>query len=375
MPGNRLAWSVAIVAAGSGCASAATPDESGFDGSAESSSGSGQTSLAGDGAVNRGDSGVGSNESGASKSDAASSLATGDASGSGDAAMGSAGDASMTGADTGNADVNVSNDSGSSNSADSSPSGEGGSSPCSGGQSWLASDANGSGGTTVSGYGEVNFKASTTTQIIELQTTLTVPARPSSSSTLFLWPGLEPLPGGANYNPIGVGVLQPVLTWGTSCAPNSPMNPSAWWISGQYVNPYTSDQAHYGCFGGNVIEVQVGDALDITMSLKGTVWSQVVADRQTGQQSTFDMDLQGQAQDWALFKIEIPTQTVPTSDVVFTGTTLTFAAADPMACQPSVRGTSDYFAAPQSSQDGTKCCISRIILRAQGVAATTPNTP
>ena len=170
-------------------------------------------------------------------------------------------------------------------------------------------------------------------------------------------------------------MLQPVLTWGTSCAPNSPTNPTGWWISGQYVNPYTSDQAFYGCFGGNVIDPQIGDLLDITMSLSGTAWTQIVADRQTGQKSTYNIDLMGQAQDWALFKIEHPTQNEPTSDLVFTSTMLTFGASDPMACQPNVRGTNDYFAPPQISTDGTKCCVSRIALRAQGVPATTPNSP
>jgi hypothetical protein len=221
----------------------------------------------------------------------------------------------------------------------------------------------------------VTFQTPTSTGIVGLQTTLTVPARPSGSSTLFIWPGLEPLPGGANYNPIGVGVLQPVLTWSTSCAPNSPTNPTGWWISAEYVNTYTSDQAYAGCFGGGAIGVQVGDALDITMSLNGTVWNQVVLDRQPGQSATYDIDLMDQAQEWALFKIEHPTQTLPSSDVIFTSTVLTFAASSTVACQPNKRGTNDYFSTPQSSVDGTKCCVSRMVLRAQGVAATTPNGP
>jgi hypothetical protein len=256
-----------------------------------------------------------------------------------------------------------------------SPSGSTASSACNGGKSLLSSDSTGTGATPVNGYGEVDFQTSTSTAIIGLQTTLTVPSTPSSSSTLFIWPGLEPLPGGANFDPVGQGVLQPVLTWGTSCAPGSPSNPTGWWISGQYVNPYTSDQSVYGCFGGNVIDVQVGDLLDITMSLSGTVWSQTVVDRQSGQQSAFTQDLSGQAQDWALFKIEEPTQTMPSSDIVLTSTRLTFAAPDPSACQPNTRGTNDYFATPLVSTDGTQCCISRIILRAQGVPATTPNGP
>ena len=181
--------------------------------------------------------------------------------------------------------------------------------------------------------------------------------------------------GGKNFNPIGEGVLQPVLTWGGSCAPNMPSNPAGWWISAQYVNTLGSYQGYTGCHGGQAIDAQVGDQLDITMSLKGSVWSQVVVDRQSGQMATYDMDMMGQAQNWAIFTIEQPTQTKPVSDVVFTSTILTFAASDPKACQPNVRGTNDYFAAPQSSTDGTKCCVSRMILRAQGVPATTQNMP
>lgn len=280
-------------------------------------------------------------------------------------------------ADSGGVDSGGGNQADSGQGPDAGPSGdaasEAGSSPCAGGMAWPASDEGGAG--NVSGYGTVEFQASTSTQIVELQTTLTVPTMPTSSGTLFLWPGLQPLAGGQNFNPIGEGVLQPVLTWGRSCAPNSPTNPTGWWISAQYVNTYGYSQGHTGCSGGPSIDVQVGDPLDITMSLKGTVWSQLVLDRQSGQTATYDIDMSGQAQDWAIFRIEQPTSTTPASDVVFTSTRLTFAAADPMACQPTVRGANDYVASPQASLDGTQCCVSRIILRAQGVPATTPNMP
>ena len=71
------------------------------------------------------------------------------------------------------------------------------------------------------GYGGVQVKMPVATQIVALSTVLTVPAKPPASGTLFLWPGLQPLPGGANFNPIGNGVLQPVLTWGGTCAPTA----------------------------------------------------------------------------------------------------------------------------------------------------------
>ena len=64
----------------------------------------------------------------------------------------------------------------------------------------------------------------------------------------------------------------------------------------------------------------------------------------------------------------------PVEDVVFTQTVLTFATPV-TSCQPNTRGPNDYFSPPQASSDGLHCCISKVILRAKGVAATTPNTP
>ena len=81
--------------------------------------------------------------------------------------------------------------------------------------------------------GDVELTASTQTHITSFTTTLTVPAKPTSQSgTLFLWPGLEPLTQSLSSD---VGVLQPVLTWGGTCAPGAPNNYDSWWISGQFV--------------------------------------------------------------------------------------------------------------------------------------------
>ncbi len=67
-------------------------------------------------------------------------------------------------------------------------------------------------GGRVSGFGTVLISASSTNQITRLQTEMVVPPEPPASGTLFLWPGLQP--GGANFDPINNGVLQPVLTLG-----------------------------------------------------------------------------------------------------------------------------------------------------------------
>ncbi len=229
--------------------------------------------------------------------------------------------------------------------------------------------------TPVRGYGSVQIQVPTAAQILGLHTVLAVPAAPPPSGTLFLWPGLQPLPKSTNFSPIGNGVLQPVLTWGGTCAPTAPSNPFAsWWISAQYVNTYAKYMGHTGCNGGQGMDVAAGDSLDITMSLTGTVWKQVVVDVQTGKQATYDIDMLGQSQDWAIFSIEGYNQE-SVADVVFTSTTLTMSAPQTSSCQPNVRGTNDYFATPTTSSDGLTCCISRIILRSQGVAATSPDVP
>jgi hypothetical protein len=85
--------------------------------------------------------------------------------------------------------------------------------------------------------GHVAFWTTSGNEIVGLRTTLRVPAKPEPAGTIFLWPGLQPDRDGRNYFPIGNGVLQPVLTWGPSCAPGEkPRTYSTWWISGQYVN-------------------------------------------------------------------------------------------------------------------------------------------
>jgi hypothetical protein len=231
--------------------------------------------------------------------------------------------------------------------------------------------------TTASGaYGDIEYTLSTQNEFVELQTTLAVPGAPPPSGTVFLWPGLQWLRGKDPAN-IGNGVLQSVLTWGSTCAPGAPNDFSSWWISAQYVNLYSPAQGHSGCLGGSGMDVKVADALDITMTLSGTVWTQVVVDKQTSHSVNYSIDMLGQVQDWAIFTIEQPTgggNVAPAGDVVFTQTVLTFASPV-TSCQPSTRGVNDYFSAPEISSDGLHCCFSKLILRAQGVAATTPNSP
>jgi hypothetical protein len=137
------------------------------------------------------------------------------------------------------------------------------------------------------------------------------------------------------------------------------------------VNTIGSHQGFTGCQGGDVLDVEIGDQLLIDMSLEGSVWTQAItSENGSGMTVDFDIDLEDQAQAWALFEIEAPTSSRPASDVVFTNTLLVFENAEPDGCVPT-RGMNDYYSAPIQSQDGKRCCFERIVLREQGVPATT----
>lgn len=140
------------------------------------------------------------------------------------------------------------------------------------------------------------------------ESTIIVPPLPSDEwKTLFLWPGLQPLPKSKNFSPIDNGVLQPVLTFGTSCAPNpNNLDEKGWWISSQYVNTFGKSEGHSGCFGGPRIAVKSGDSLRMVMELKGTEWIQSVQNQKSKKVANFTIDMMGQGQSWAEWVMETP---------------------------------------------------------------------
>jgi hypothetical protein len=220
----------------------------------------------------------------------------------------------------------------------------------------------------VTGYGKVVISSSgNRNRIVELKTTLTVPPEPAPFGILFLWPGLQPVPDSPTFLPIDDGVLQPVLTWGDSCAPNDqPPVYSTWWISAQYVNTVGNQPDFMGCLGGPGISVNVGDTLEIDMRLTGMVWRQNVTDLQTGESASFSKDMMGQAMNEADFVIE-EDASAPVSIVVFSDTTITFASPDDADCKLTQRGQTDYVSVPEPSADGTSCYVQQMILRAEGI--------
>jgi hypothetical protein len=279
--------------------------------------------------------------------------------GNGGAAAGSSGGAGASGAGhAGNGGASGTTGSAGSGSA---------SDVCSGGK--VGTDS--SGLRAGSEYGAVKYLLPASNEIVDFKTVLAVPKTPTMMGTLFIWPGLQSN-GGKDPARLGNGILQPVLTWGHSCAPGAPMNFSSWWVSGMYVNVSTAAAGPSGCAGGDAMNVAIGDALDMEFALTGTSWKQTVLDEQTMKTVDFSIDLKGQTQTWATLAIEIPrgSSVYPVEDVVFTNTVLTFKAPV-TSCQPNQRGPNDYFSAPRASSDGLHCCIAKVTLRSQGVPATT----
>ncbi|CAF4919415.1 unnamed protein product [Rotaria sp. Silwood1] len=214
---------------------------------------------------------------------------------------------------------------------------------------------------TVSGYGAVAFSVENTNQIVYVETTMIVPPKQAHQGTLFLWPGLQP--GGANFKPIDNGVLQPVLTWGTSCAPGTqPPAYSTWWISAQYVNTYGHSPGYRGCYGGQIMTVNPGDKLCIRFQLKGTNWTQTVTNHATNRAVTFSIDMRGQAQNNLYFIIEQYDSTF-VDDIVYLNSIWKFAKPSNNGCNLSSRGIKDFVSTPKLSADKLSCSVTKIIQR------------
>jgi hypothetical protein len=229
--------------------------------------------------------------------------------------------------------------------------------------------AAGQSGDPPSGYdGNVTVFAALRNEVISLTTTIVVPDPPVRSpkhdGTVFLWPGLQPHPDYANFLPIDNGVLQPVLTWGPSCAPG--VKPGGWWISPQYVNTVGDLMGYRGCFGGAIVAVNPKDELVISMSLEGTVWAQKVTNPKTTETTSFRTNLAGQAQAYARFQIE-PHDGALGPDVTFLKTTIGFARPDPDNCELREKGTDDVVVARVLADDKQSCAFAKIVLKGPGV--------
>jgi hypothetical protein len=279
-------------------------------------------------------------------------------------AAGSAGGAAQAGAG-GNAGVSgaaaSAGSAGGAAGSGSTPSMTGATAVCMGGKVGMDSLTASTGNITTE-YAAVKYLARSNA-ITSMKTTLLVPKKPTAMQVLFIWPGLQ-CNNAQDPARIGNGILQPVLTWGPSCAPKLPSSfYSSWWISGMYVNVSTAAAGPSGCAGGDFISTEVGDLLQMDISVKGTAWTQTILDLSTMKSVDFTIDLKGQEQNWATWAIEIPAgETIMFTDqVVYTDSVLTFKSPV-TSCQPSERGPNDSFTAPVLSTDGLSCCYDKIIL-------------
>ncbi len=149
-----------------------------------------------------------------------------------------------------------------------------------------------------------------------VQGALQVPEEFPSTGTMFLWPGLQP--GNSSNNGadvIGNGVLQPVLTYGNSCAPNPTNVPTngQWWISGQYVNSDDDrDKTLFPniCNGGDRMTLEQGKRVDtvISYNAQNDTWMQhCIGETGTGRVD-YDVQLsvngQPQRQCWFILEPE-----------------------------------------------------------------------
>jgi len=221
------------------------------------------------------------------------------------------------------------------------------------------------------GDGFIEMQVQPPNEYTRLRTTMVVGAKPAKSGTVFVWPGFQPLRAGMNFTPIGNGVLQPVLGWGPACAPGGLRDYSSWWISAMYVNTNTREPGYGGCYGSKILRVEPRDVLDVDIELEGKTWVQRVHNERTGETIEYSIDLKGQQQNRALFWIELPGGTArPVEDAEFGSVVLTTKMPAVSACNALARGGRDFLAKPRFSKDKLHCCVDRLVLRANGVTAT-----
>jgi hypothetical protein len=217
--------------------------------------------------------------------------------------------------------------------------------------------------------GRVGLVAAVGNEIVSLTTKLVVPQPPNRSAnpngTLFLWPGLQPREDDANYLPIGNGVLQPVATWGPSCAPG-PHPEDGWWASGQYVNTVGDFMGYQGCFSGPIVSASPKDLLLMTISRFSSMWSQTILNLNTGKSTGFHANLAGQVQGRARFYIE-PDPGVKSADITFLETIIGFALPHSDNCQLDEHGPADVVTPPVIIANGQSCYIANIVLKGPGV--------
>ncbi|KAJ3237578.1 hypothetical protein HDU81_009274 [Chytriomyces hyalinus] len=209
---------------------------------------------------------------------------------------------------------------------------------------------------------------------VSFSATLIVPPMPgkpaTGDGTWFYWPGLQTDSRAANYNPIGFGVLQPVLSYGPACY-NKGSQPltrtpyQSWYVSNWYVNLQKDPLPGYrGCFSGEMMLVDPGDSLAMSLVLDGTTWQQAVTRQGKecsgggsasagGCQVVYSLDMMGQGQNRAELVLEHWNKAGPFTNVAFNDITLVAANAEP--------ATSSQFCTPRSLLQKYEGCSGMVL--------------
>ncbi len=200
--------------------------------------------------------------------------------------------------------------------------------------------------------------------ITSLTTTLIVPPTPAKVGTTFLWPGLQSNTGNTNFLPVDNGVLQPVLTYGSSGVPNGPPGFSSWWISGAYVNT-TKTSPLAQCNGGPSMNVQPGDKLLISIAADANGnWTQTITDQTSPNTPSvsYSINLMNQEQSRTLFITELYNgATLPNGN--FMNTTVTFSTPT-TTCKLVNAGPNDIVSTGTLSADKLSCSYDHVVLNA-----------
>ncbi|KAJ3063876.1 hypothetical protein HDU98_000366 [Podochytrium sp. JEL0797] len=217
--------------------------------------------------------------------------------------------------------------------------------------------------------------------------TLTVPPIPSvapgTTPTWYYWPGLQTDSRSANYQPIGYGVLQPVLTFGPAChnvgTPPLVTQPYAsWYVSAWYVNlSNTTLPGYRGCYSGDAMLVSPNDALVMSMQLSGTTWTQSITRKSDSKSVNYVLDMKGQGQNRAELVLELWNKAVIRDPVTFTDMTLTVANAEPAGnaffCNTQTPGNmkkNEVCSGVVLSADGKTCTVQQCVFSVPPPAVT-----
>jgi PKD repeat protein len=216
--------------------------------------------------------------------------------------------------------------------------------------------------------GTLSLTIPVTNNIVGLVTEMDVPTKPDPVGGLGIWPGLQPDPAGksGNFNVLGRGLLQPIMGWGiTGCNATTPdqANYGTWWVEGYYMN--TGATSVTTCGGGSLMSVNPGDHLKLSMTLTGTVWTQLITNITNGKTVSYARDLLGQDQTVALFAIEEKGKSTGAGliPIIYKNTVITLG--NPQSgnwCDPHALGKQDVMTAPIISTDTKTCNIDSITL-------------